>query len=432
LIIPLCGHLAESTIFATVMAMVAFWMRGRSAAARYIVWFGGAAKFAVPAALFAQLGVSLEMFLPVRYSSLIQQANLSSGVYPQFSVAADPSHQWLVPVVLTVWLAGLVAMFSLWVRRSRAQPHSLEDAGPSEQSVLAKLRQRAGVRKAVKLRYSSPGRCELGLWGIRRPTIRIPRGLSSQLTPTEFEAVLLHELAHVRRRDNLSGAFVHLLLCVFWFHPLLWWIERRLLVERERACDEFVIQTGAPTETYVTGILKVCRFQLAEPVAGTSGMTRSNLQNRLEAIMSYRPKSSVPPMRRLLPVALAAVMTIVPFGGGLLRSAHASVSGSACFVDSVRYSQGSVVRMAGITKECSAGSWIPTNKTATATVRAKPQFVCEIRPSQSSNACRCQDGDYSLGAIARTSDNSFIRCDRFELGKFTAWRPATSRELGAR
>jgi hypothetical protein len=86
--------------------------------------------------------------------------------------------------------------------------------------------------------------------------------------------------------------------------------------------------------------------------------------------------------------------------------------------------------MAGITKECSARSWIPTSKPATATVRAKPQSVCEIRPSQSSNACRCQDGDYSLGAIVRTSDNSFIRCDRFELGKFTAWRPATSRELG--
>jgi len=60
--------LAESTIFATVMAMVAFWMRGRSAAARYIVWFGGAAKFAVPAALFAQLGVSLEMFGSQQFS----------------------------------------------------------------------------------------------------------------------------------------------------------------------------------------------------------------------------------------------------------------------------------------------------------------------------------------------------------------------------
>jgi beta-lactamase regulating signal transducer with metallopeptidase domain len=394
MIAPLYIHLAESTFFALAMAAAAFCMRRCSAAARYAVWFCGAVKFAVPAALFAQLGASLENLLPTRYSSLVHNATLP-GIYPKFSApSAGAEYRWLVPVVIGVWLSGVAILLGTWIRHSISAARSLEEADAAERSVLAELRQRTGLRQAVQLRYSARGKCELGLWGIWRPAIRIPRGFSSELTPAEFETVLLHELAHVRRWDNASGAFVHFVVCVFWFYPLLWWIERQLLIERERACAEFVIQSGAPTEIYVTGILKVCRFQVAEPAAGTSGMTHSNLQSRMESIMSYRPKNRILPTPHLLQAALAAVMIIVPFGGGFLHSAPAQ------------------------------------NKAATAVLKKADQSFCKVQPSTSSRYCICQDGKYSLGAIVKTADDTFLRCDRFELGKFTAWRTATLRERG--
>ncbi len=195
MIAPLYIHLAESTVFALAMAAAALCMRRCSAAARYAIWLSGAVKFAVPAALFTHLGASLESQLSPHYSSLVHNATLQGVIYPKFSAPLpDSEYHWLVPVVIVLWLSGLVALFGAWIRRSIGAARNLEDAGAAERSVLAALQQRAGIRRAVRLRYSAPGKCELGVWGIRKPTIRIPRGISSKLTLAEFEAVLLHEL----------------------------------------------------------------------------------------------------------------------------------------------------------------------------------------------------------------------------------------------
>jgi bla regulator protein blaR1 len=440
---PIRMHLLESTAFAILIAFLAFGMRKQTASARYAIWFAAVAKFGIPAALFSGLGIFLESWLPAHYSSLLQSANLPGGFYPGFSVraiSASPSHYW--PMLMVTWLGSLVAMFSIWIYRSFEFGQGLTDASAAEYRVLERMRQHLRIRRGVRLEYSTPGRYEFGLWGIRHPTIRIPKGLSSQLTPVEFEAVLAHELAHVRRWDNLSGVFIHAMVCVFWFHPFLWWMERRLAVERERACDEMVIHDGAQPEAYIAGILKVCRFQLSDAVAGTSGITRSDLKNRMERIMSYRLLSPASRMPRFLLGSLGAMMTIVPFVNGFLQQSvlHAQTKESACLFDGVAYAQGAVLQMGSspqsATRECSGGHWIPTSKAATAVFKDKsrpqPQSVCETQPSTSPNACRCQDGDYSLGAMRRSANGGVLRCDKFELGKFTTWRLATPRELEAK
>jgi hypothetical protein len=169
---------------------------------------------------------------------------------------------------------------------------------------------------------------------------------------------LLHELAHVRRWDNLSSSFVHVLVCLFWFHPLLWWIERRMVFERERACDEIAVQSGAAPETYVSGILKVCRFQLAEAIAGAAGIKGPGFKRRMELIMSYPIRNSLPHAPRALLGALAAVMTVAPFIGGFLQQSalRAQTGGGGqksqsaakpgmCSFAGVAYPEGTVLKM---------------------------------------------------------------------------------------
>ena len=260
---------------------------------------------------------------------------------------------------------------------------------------------------------------------------------------------LLHELAHVRRWDNLSSSFVHVLVCLFWFHPLLWWIERRMVFERERACDEIAVQSGAAPETYVSGILKVCRFQLAEAIAGAAGIKGPGFKRRMELIMSYPIRNSLPHAPRALLGALAAVMTVAPFivgflqqsalraqtGGGGQKSQSAAKPGMCSFAG-VAYPEGTVLKMGtsayAATKICANEAWEPTDKTATVVAKAPPPFVCEPKPSTSANECVCSErGRFSLGDIVNTA-NGKMRCDKFELGQFTTWRPATQAELGAK
>ena len=88
---------------------------------------------------------------------------------------------------------------------------------------------------------------EPGIFGISRPVLVWPEGISEHLEDAHLEAILAHELWHVRRRDNLAAAIHMFVEAMFWFHPLVWWLGARLVEERERACDEEVLESGRRT-----------------------------------------------------------------------------------------------------------------------------------------------------------------------------------------
>src|SRR5207249_900085 len=116
----------------------------------------------------------------------------------------------------------------------------------------------------------------------------VPAGIEDHLTPPQLEAVLAHEMCHVRRRDNLTATIHMLVEAVFWFHPLVWWIGARLVDERERACDEHVLRVFEEPQTYAAGILEVCKLYVESPLACVSGVTGSHLRKRIEDIMINR------------------------------------------------------------------------------------------------------------------------------------------------
>ncbi len=289
MIAPLARHLFESTLFCVVMGAVAYCLRGHRAAVRHAVWLVGALKFALPTALLAAAGAQIAFMLPAS----LWISSLAANLYTMLAAALDSLPTKLIAgdaqrttaVLLTLWALGAVVMLLQWRAHFRGTYRGLGSPGGEEQKALDRARRRFGLRRPIQLRVLE-STSEPLLLGFFDSTIAIPEGLSSRLTPAEFETVLLHELAHAVRRDNLTGAFVHGLLCVFWFHPLLWLAEKRLIVERERACDEMVIGCGTPRQTYVTGIVKVCRFHLIEPVPGVSGMAGSDLKDRLDLILT--------------------------------------------------------------------------------------------------------------------------------------------------
>ena len=91
---------------------------------------------------------------------------------------------------------------------------------------------------------SSPSMPEPGVVGICRPRLLLPEGIVERLTPAQLRTLIAHERCHIRCHDNLTAAIHMAVEALFWFHPVVWWIESRLVDERERACDEAVFKSG--------------------------------------------------------------------------------------------------------------------------------------------------------------------------------------------
>ena len=157
-------------------------------------------------------------------------------------------------------------------------------------------------------------------FGIFRPVLLLPEDIKERLTRQQLRAILIHEFSHVRRRDNLTAALHTLVEAAFWFHPMVWWIGARLVDERERACDEEVLRRGSEAETYAEGILNVCRWYIESPAVCAAGVTGSNLEKRIEEIMSAGRAIGLSRARKLAMAALGAAALVLPVAIGV---AHA-------------------------------------------------------------------------------------------------------------
>lgn len=156
---------------------------------------------------------------------------------------------------------------------------------------------------------------EPGIVGVLKPVLIWPAELSSNLSEGEMEAILRHEMLHVSRRDNLAMALHLFVATVFWFHPVVWWIQQRLIHERERACDEAVVEAGTDAGVYADSILQACRFCLEYPQPYIAGLSGAELNGRIRAIMSFRGTPLNSAAKALLQVAALSIIALPVFYG---------------------------------------------------------------------------------------------------------------------
>lgn len=316
-------HLVESTLFAAIVAWINLYLRRRGtsrAATRHSLWLLGFAKFAVPTALLSAAGASLASLLsfrPMASRTVVDFSRLFFRMGTNSTVTIPAPHQYLSISIAGLWLTGALILLVNWIRRLRACAVSLGLSGDAERNALEKAKHGLGIRSDVRLGITDQVQ-EPHLRGLVRSTLVMPSHLSSNLSRGELEAVMLHEMAHLRRRDNLLNSLAYALCVTFWFHPLLWWMKRQLFIDCECACDQLVVETIETARDYVSGILKVCRFAFAGPLAGVSGIGGWKLKQRLELIMSYSMNQAPFPARRRLLSVAAAILLVIPIAGGFL------------------------------------------------------------------------------------------------------------------
>jgi hypothetical protein len=155
-------------------------------------------------------------------------------------------------------------------------------------------------------------------WGIIYPVVLLPRS-ADEWHEERRRFVLLHEMAHVRRLDALTQLIAQFAIAIFWFNPLVWLAARRMRVEREHACDDYVLRQGTAPSRYAAELLDLVRSfgtapaGTARPAFAALAMARpAELEGRMEAILSAGKNRRALGRGRALATACAALLLIVP------------------------------------------------------------------------------------------------------------------------
>jgi beta-lactamase regulating signal transducer with metallopeptidase domain len=226
----------------------------------------------------------------------------------------------LAPLAWGGLLAGALVVAVLTVLRIRRFRRVLRLAteAPSDLTTrAAELAGGVGLRRAPPV-LLLPARIPPMLWpGRRGPLLLMPADLLPELSDEERDALLVHELAHVRRRDHWVRWLELAVTVVFWWYPVAWWVRRALRRAEERCCDEWVLRVmPGSARAYAQGLLKSLDFVAGEPdplPAGASGAGPvRDLEARLKEILVMEPKPQLPGHTRVV-LAAAAALALVAF-----------------------------------------------------------------------------------------------------------------------
>lgn len=343
----LADHLWQTTVFAIFVLAASLALRRGPARLRHTLWLLAAVKFAVPAALVLvlaqQAGLdSWSSFLPLQASQQNSQllrglaepgSNISTN-YELTVFATSSGNAGKIYAALTIlWLSGAAVLVVIWGSRRRTFWQSVSLCRPVRNGREWELLQRAqtslGLSGKVTL-VITPLKIEPAVFRVWRPVVVLPESIAHELDDDELQTIMLHELVHIQRRDNLTANLQLGLCALMWFHPLVWLIGRKLFDERELACDERVIELCEAPETYASSILKVVRFCFGWKVAGVSGAASgNNLRRRIENIMlTSKTKRTAGLASRLLAGSLVGIAVFILIGAGVYSRAQ-QADGSA-------------------------------------------------------------------------------------------------------
>lgn len=243
-------------------------------------------------------------------------AEATGSTSPTLHTRAAAWLEPMLPWIVMGWAVG-VLLFSIrlaggaWrVRRLRRE----STPGPTQwRDRLRALADRLGLRHVPALRISDrvDGPMVAGWW---RPVILVPVGLLSGLPPEQVEALLLHELAHVRRHDVLVGRLQAVVETLLFFHPATWWISRQVRQTREACCDDLAVQAGTDRTIYVRALATLAERTVATPrPTGTLAASDGSLLARVRRLLAPTATPSTNAQRLSMAVALF-LLVAVPLG----------------------------------------------------------------------------------------------------------------------
>ena len=355
--VSLLMMLLKATIILIVALGVTLSMQRASAGARHLVWLVTLAMLLLVPALSTWAPLPLRI-LPAASSPLAARSAASpAGVpraepaprpivdgaakatgMPTGSVAAPSSSSLTtairgmsgVAILLSIWatvvlsIAVTLAWAAFAVRRIVRRARPLES--PDWVNPLFEIADRLGLEEAPRLLQSDDAKMPFAC-GVLKATIVLPAE-SERWSLDRRRAVLLHELAHVRRHDLLGHTLGRFVCAVYWFHPLVWTAAKRLRSESERACDDLALACGTRATDYAEHLLDIVTSVRGDgtPLVALAMARRKEFEGRMLAILDPDLRHSTPSRKQsiVLMAMLALVSLTVGAASPVARRADAA------------------------------------------------------------------------------------------------------------
>jgi HEAT repeat protein/beta-lactamase regulating signal transducer with metallopeptidase domain len=344
--IPAADAIAKASLLFAAAGLGSLVLRRRSAAARHMIWtLALVGVLVLPALSIALPHWQLPILtlkgdtaplpassyqlpapssrLPVGSSQSKRTPSVSAAVaaVPLTEAASARTPMSWSALALTVWLIGaslILARLAVGVIAVRWMSRRTEQVGDAPWLAQARsLAADLGVSPRVVF-LRSEGAAMPMAWGVFRPAVLMPA--DADHWPAErLRIVLLHELAHVKRRDCLTHMLAQVSCALHWFNPLAWMAARHVRTERERACDDLVLAAGTRGPDYATQLIEIARvmrsgrFPAVFAGASLAMAHRSELEGRLLAILDPSvPRSGVSRLRTAAATTVFA-LAVMPF-----------------------------------------------------------------------------------------------------------------------
>jgi TonB family protein len=315
--------IAKTTTILLIAALLSLMLRRASAATRHTVW--------VVAVASSALLPILTMVLPQLEWSLVPQPSTSVRFLPVSQSAAATLERLETPDsfkraplsagwILSVWATGVLICLARLVVGFGAARRLATSAKPAHswRDLLSGLSIELSIRRNISVFIEDRAVSPM-TWGLWRHTILLPAA-SVEWSEKARRMVLAHELAHVKRNDGLIQAFVQIVCSFYWFNPLVWYAAYRVRIERERACDDYVLRLGTAGVDYADHLIQIVRGlrpQRSLTFAAISMAQPSQLENRLVSILDSRTRRQALSRAGALALCLLAVVftgSLAPIG----------------------------------------------------------------------------------------------------------------------
>jgi TonB family protein len=291
----LLHFLWQGLLVALILWGALFLLRKRSANSRYLA-------ACVALALLTLAPVVTTGILYTQAASAPSASIVAPSPAHQAHAAQDapgtPRQAWIGMVeswALPCWSVG-VLLFSfrlVWgCRQVSALRRRGEPASPSLRATVAALARRLGVAQPVRLLITA-AQDSPSVVGWIRPVILIPSATLLGLTTEQLEAVLSHELAHIRRHDYLVNVLQILVETLLFYHPAVWWTSRRIRHERELCCDDLAVGSCGDALCYARALTKLERLRITTPALAL-GSSGGSMLYRIERLVGARSQEYGP------------------------------------------------------------------------------------------------------------------------------------------